>query len=444
LVVVFYGRLTICMLGACLPEGVLLPDAVGAPLTVLVIVGVTNAINLSDGLDGLAGGTSLLVFGCIGLLAFTGTDFPDQGFVVILCAAVAGAIIGFLRFNTFPATVFMGDTGSQLLGFLAITLALGVTQRSNLFSPLLPLLLLGFPVLDTLTVMVERIVAGRSPFRPDKNHFHHKLLRLGLFHTESVVAIYGITTALTTAAYLLRYHSDWLLLALYAGFSISVVAAFAAAERSGFRFERVGFFDIEVKGRLKILKEKNLLMRACFPPVEWGVPLLFVLAALVPAVVPGYFSALCTGFAAAIVFCRFGRRDNLEAALRMAFYLTAPLVLYMGRVEPVEGMSGPMTAGYNLAFGALAIFTVLTLKFTRRKKGFKATPMDFLILVIALVVPHLPVPALAGTRMGELAVKIIVLFFGFEVLLGELRGATLRLTVGVVAGLGLLAARGVF
>jgi UDP-GlcNAc:undecaprenyl-phosphate GlcNAc-1-phosphate transferase len=442
LVVVLYGRLTICFLGAWLPEGMLLPDAVAVPLTVLVIVGVTNAINLSDGLDGLAGGTSLLVFGCIGLLAFTSAEFPDQGFVVLLCAAVAGAIIGFLRFNTFPATVFMGDTGSQLLGFLAITLALGVTQRGRLLSPLLPLLLLGFPVLDTLTVMAERMAAGRSPFQPDKNHFHHKLLRLGLFHTESVVAIYGITAALTTAAYLLRYHSDWLLLALYAGFSAAVVAAFAAAERRGFRFERTGFFDIKVKGRLKILKEKNLLMRTCFPPVEWGVPLLFLAAALVPAGVPGYFAALCAGFAAAIAFCQFFRRDVVESALRMAFYLTVPLVLYMGRAEPVEGIPPPLLAGYNLVFGALALFTVLTLKFTRRKKGFKATPMDFLILLIALVVPHLPVPALAAARMGELAVKILVLFFGFEVLLGELRGATGRLTVGVAAGLAVLAARG--
>src|SRR4030067_831323 len=100
---------------------------------------------------------------------------------------MAGAIFGFLRFNTYPATVFMGDTGSQLLGFLAVTLSLGITQRSTPLSPFLPLLLLGFPVLDTLTVMSERLLAGRSPFHPDKNHFHHKLMRLALFSTEGGV-----------------------------------------------------------------------------------------------------------------------------------------------------------------------------------------------------------------------------------------------------------------
>ena len=94
---------------------------------------------------------------------------------------------------------------------------------------LLTLLLLGFPVLDTITVMVERIASGRPPFSPDKNHFHHKLMRLGLFHTEAVVAIYAITALLTAAAYLLRFQSDWLLFLIYAGFCALVVAVFTAA-----------------------------------------------------------------------------------------------------------------------------------------------------------------------------------------------------------------------
>ena len=120
----------------------------------------------------------------------------------------------------------MGDTGSQLLGFLAVTLSLGVTQREHAAQPVAAAAARwAFPVLDTLTVMVERIAAGRSPFSPDKNHFHHKLMRLGLFHTEAVVAIYAITALLTAAAYLLRYHSDWLLILLYAAFCALVVSA---------------------------------------------------------------------------------------------------------------------------------------------------------------------------------------------------------------------------
>jgi UDP-GlcNAc:undecaprenyl-phosphate GlcNAc-1-phosphate transferase len=443
LIVILYGKLNICYLGSCLPEGVSLPEMLALPVTLVVIVGVTNAINLSDGLDGLAGGTSLLTFLCIGLLCFTGGDFPEKLFIMLLCTAMVGAIFGFLRFNTYPATVFMGDTGSQLLGFLAVTLALGVTQRETPLSPLLLLLLLGFPVLDTLTVMVERIAAGRMPFSPDKNHFHHKLMRLGLFHTEAVVTIYAITALLTASAYLLRYHSDWLLLSCYAAFCALVVLMFTAAESRGFRFPRTGFFDTGIKARLKIIKDKSLLIRACFLPLQFGMPLLLTAAVLVRGEVPGYLSAVAAGFAAAILIVRLMRKEWVNNVLRVAFYLMVPMVLSLGDVEPAGWVKPGMLAAYNYAFGALALFTVMTLKVTRRQKGFKATPMDFLILVIALVVPNLPDTFISGLRLGDIAVKTIVMFFSFEVLTGELRGELRKISVGVLAALALLAVRGV-
>ena len=443
LIVILYGKLNICYLGSCLPDGMSLPEVLALPVTLVVIVGVTNAINLSDGLDGLAGGTSLLTFLCIGLLCFTGGDFPEKLFIMLLCTAMVGAIFGFLRFNTYPATVFMGDTGSQLLGFLAVTLALGVTQRETPLSPLLMLLLLGFPVLDTLTVMVERITSGRMPFSPDKNHFHHKLMRLGLFHTEAVVTIYAITALLTASAYLLRYHSDWLLLSCYAAFCALVVLMFTAAERRRFRFPRTGFFDTGIKARLKIIKDKSLLIRACFLPLQFGMPLLLTAAVLVRGEVPGYLSAVAAGFAAAILIVRLMRKEWVNNVLRVAFYLIVPMVLSLGDVEPAGWVKPGMLVAYNYAFGALALFTVMTLKVTRRQKGFKATPMDFLILVIALVVPNLPDTFISGLRLGDIAVKTIVMFFSFEVLTGELRGELRKIAMGVLAALALLAVRGV-
>ncbi len=444
LVVILYGGLSICNLGSCLPEGVGLPDFLALPLTLVVIVGVTNAINLSDGLDGLAGGTSLLTFLGIGLLCYTGGDFPEKPFILMLCTAVVGAIFGFLRFNTFPATVFMGDTGSQLLGFLAATLALGITQmNSTPLSPLVPLLLLGFPVLDTLVVMTERIRAGRSPFAPDKNHFHHKLLRLGLFHTEAVTLIYAITAGMTGAAYFLRYHQDWLILLVYAGFSALVVTAFGAAERRGFVFQRQGFFDTGIKRRLKPLKEKGLLIQALFLPLLYGLPLLFAAAGLVRAEVPGYLGAAAAGFAGAILIARWVRKEWVNPVMRVAFYLLVPMVLSLDGAGPAGWVQPRHLAAYNYAYGLLAFFTVLTLKFTRRRKGFKAAPMDFLIVVLALVVPNLPGTFAGGMHMGEMAIKLIVMYFSFEVLIGELRGELRKLAGGLLAGLGLLAARAV-
>jgi len=213
LVVVVLGDVKIRSCGVLLPEGVILGDWLATPLTVFVLVGVTNAINLADGLDGLAGGISVLIFVVIGCLGLQDGNY----FAVIVAAAVVGSLFGFLRYNTFPATIFMGDAGSQMLGFMAGSLALWLTQKDAVLSPFLPLLLLGFPILDTLTVMLERLYHGRSPFTADKNHFHHRLMRFGFFHSEAVLMIYALQSAMVGAAFWLRYFNDWFLLMVYGG-----------------------------------------------------------------------------------------------------------------------------------------------------------------------------------------------------------------------------------
>ena len=355
-----------------------------------------------------------------------------------LCAAIIGAIFGFLRFNTHPATVFMGDTGSQLLGFLAISLSLGITQRNTPLSPLLPLMLLGFPVLDALTVMFERILAGRPPFRPDKNHFHHKLMRLGLSHSEAVGVIYVITALLGVGAYVFRFDSEWLLLSLFSIFAIGMITLFALAERSGFRFHRSGFFDTQIKSRLKVFKHKWPLIRVCFPPIEFGLPLLFILGGLIPKQIPAWVQIMAASFALGIILIWIFRKEWLAPGLRTVFYLMAPIVLYLGQFEPAEWISVDFIRGHNLFFGFLAFCTVMTLKLTRRKIGFRPSPTDFLVVVIAVLVPQL-VPS-EGQRLVVmvLTVKAIVLFFGCDVLLGELRGKNAKFAAMVLAGLGML------
>jgi UDP-GlcNAc:undecaprenyl-phosphate GlcNAc-1-phosphate transferase len=442
LVVIFYGGLKICTLGMCLPQDVLLPDFLAIPLTVLVIVGVTNAINLSDGLDGLAAGSSLLIFLCISYLAYTGLHLPANQFIAVLAAAVVGANFGFLRFNTYPANVFMGDAGSQLLGFLAITLSLGLTQTNTPLSSFLPLVLLGFPVLDTVTVMVERVTNGRSPFLADKNHFHHKLMRIGLFHTEAVVAIYFITTFLVLAAFIFRFHSEWFLLFFYLIFSGLIILGFTATDRTGWKLPRPGLFDIKIKERLVFLKEKQILIKVSFHFVQVVVPLLVIITCLQPAGMPPYYSWSAAALAGITLLTWIFKKKWLAGTLRLFYYLMVPAVIYLGQTEASSWMTARLAKLYNLSFVALALFVILTLKFTRRKKGFKTTPMDFLIIVIALIVPNLPDPRIQSYHMGFLAVNIIVLFFSFEVLVGELRGKLAQLSVATVVAMLLIAARG--
>ena len=438
LVIVLYGGIKIKSLGMLLPDGVLLPDWLSIPLTILVIVGVTNAINLSDGLDGLAGGISLLTFACVGYLAFLGGNL----LVALLSVAVVGAIIGFLRFNTYPAGLFMGDAGSQLLGFLAVTLSLALTQGNTPLSPLLPLILLGFPILDTLAVMLERATQGRSPFVADKNHLHHKLIRIGLFHTEAVLLIYILQAFLVTSAFLFRFYSEWFLLFLYMIFSGLILSSFFITDLMGLHIKRYHLVDNVMKGKLRVLKEKNVLIKVSFRIIEIGVPSLFFFTSFLPGGIPTYLSFSSLGFLALIILIWLLKRRWMEAALRITIYMMIPFIIYLGQLDSAPWMTEKIAHPYNLAFGFLALFVILTLKLSRRAKGFRSTPMDFLILFVALVVPNLPDPQIRSYNMGMVAAKIIVLFFSYEVIIGELRGQVKRLALTTVPTLVVIALRG--
>ena len=438
IIIISYGRIQIITLGNLLPGNMCLTDWGSYLLTGVVIVGVTNAINLSDGLDGLAGGICLLIFCCIGYLAYK-AHLP---IITLLSVSMVGVIFGFLRFNTYPATIFMGDTGSQLLGFAGIVLAIKLTQESLTLRPVLPLLLFGFPVLDTLAVMAQRIADGRSPFKPDKNHFHHKLIRLGFFHTEAVFIIYVIQSGLVLTALLFRGSSDRILFGGYALFCAAVLIFFYFTDRVGYRVKRYDYIDKVFKGKLRVLKERGVFIRACFKVVEWGSPGLVVLAAIVPQTIPRHVSFISMPFLALGTVSLFWKRGWLPVSIRLSVYFLLPYLLYLNQVNPAQWVSPSFLKLYNVYLGLLAVFIVLTLKFTRRQKGFKLSPMDFLIVFIVLVASILPEQGLRNYHVGMLASKIILLLFGYEVLIGELRGELARLGLATTLFVAIVAVRG--
>jgi UDP-GlcNAc:undecaprenyl-phosphate GlcNAc-1-phosphate transferase len=167
------------------------------PITLLWFLLVINAINLIDGLDGLAAGLSL--FSALTLLALNFMR-GEEG-VAIGLAALAGACLGFLRYNFNPATIFMGDSGSYFLGFVLAALSIqGSVKRQAAVTILIPAIALGLPILDTLVAPIRRLAAGRNLFAPDKEHLHHRLLCLGLSHRKAVLALYGATILLCVLA----------------------------------------------------------------------------------------------------------------------------------------------------------------------------------------------------------------------------------------------------
>ncbi len=438
LIAVLYGSVRINSIGTLLPGEALLPDWFAVSLSIVAIVGVTNAINLADGLDGLAGGISLLGFCCIGYLAYLAGD----GDVILLSVALAGAIFGFLRYNTHPASLFMGDTGSQLLGFSAIVLALKITQGNALFSPALPLLILGFPVLDTLTVMVERAREGRPLFSADKKHFHHRLIRLGLSHAKAVFAIYVIQAALIVSTIFFKYHSAWVLITFYMVLSALILGVFAVADRTGFQLKRYPLVDNAVKGRLRRIRDNSWIIRISFTLSKMMVPLLLLFSCILPANVPGYASAVAACFGLCILAVRLFAKDRMSFYLRLVLYLTIPPVLYFIQEGRAAWISLKAFSLYHFTFGITAFFVLFVVKYSRRKKGFQTTPMDFLIIFIAVVVPNLPDHSIRNYQLGRLTVEIIVLLFSCEVLISELRGRFDALTAATLAALTLIGIRG--
>ena len=161
------------------------------PITIIWIVGITNAVNLIDGLDGLAVGVSTIASLTMLVVALLVT--ADLNLAIVL-AALAGACMGFMPYNLNPAKIFMGDTGALLLGYLLATMSiLGLFKFYAIISFAVPFMALALPILDTLFAIIRRILKGQSPMAPDRGHFHHRLLDLGFSQKQAVFIIYLIS-----------------------------------------------------------------------------------------------------------------------------------------------------------------------------------------------------------------------------------------------------------
>lgn len=175
------------------------------PLTVLWIVGIVNAMNLIDGLDGLAAGVAAIVVALTFAVALSRVD-------VLMClfmAALFGAALGFLLYNWNPASIFMGDTGSMFLGFVLGVTTVATNQKSSTAVALLvPVVALGLPITDTLLAMLRRALAGRPLFAADREHIHHRLLDLGLTHRQTVLLLYAVCVMLAVVAFGLTYANS--------------------------------------------------------------------------------------------------------------------------------------------------------------------------------------------------------------------------------------------
>ena len=192
------------------------------PVTIIWIVGITNAVNLIDGLDGLAVGVSSIAAITMLAVALLTGNMP----IAITMAALAGACIGFMPYNLNPAKIFMGDTGSTFLGYMLATVSImGLFKFYAVISFAVPFLILGLPIFDTANAIIRRVAAGRSPMSPDRGHVHHKLIDMGFNQKQAVAILYAISATLGLTAVVLTSSGEVKAIVLLAVLAAILVGA---------------------------------------------------------------------------------------------------------------------------------------------------------------------------------------------------------------------------
>jgi UDP-GlcNAc:undecaprenyl-phosphate GlcNAc-1-phosphate transferase len=415
LIAIVWGDVTISTLS--IADRHVMSHWISIPLTFFFLLGVTNAINLADGLDGLAGGTTLLSLSALALLGLT----TGNGLVATVSIVLIGALLGFLRFNTHPARVFMGDGGSQVLGFAVGVLAILLTQDTKApLSTALPLLLLGLPIIDTLMVMTQRLLEKRSPFSADRNHIHHRLLVLGLDHHEAVAVIYVVQGCLFVAAWFMRYESDALIVSLFVGVAAVVIGTLTSARRRGWRVRVRRQSSQATPSRLSSaiawIVSPNRLPRAAYWLIAIGLVSYFAIVAIASRTAEADIRLLAWILMGLLCVDLLMRWRGAEASWlqKGVLYICAVMAVYLD-----EQFNTMLERSHNLEIG---LFIVLAIAVAARfrlsnDRRFKVTPLDVLVIIIAIVVPNLPGSVATPHALGGGVAKLVVLFYAIESLL---------------------------
>jgi UDP-GlcNAc:undecaprenyl-phosphate GlcNAc-1-phosphate transferase len=402
--VVYYGGLYV----SALPFIHQIPGAIGKPFTVFAMVGMINAINHSDGLDGLAGGLSMLSLICIAYLGFQ----AHSNAVLAVSTATMGGILGFLRYNTYPATVFMGDGGSQFLGFTLAFLVILLTQDANpALSHAIPVLILGLPIVDILAVFGQRVYQKMNWFRATKNHIHHRLLDLGFDHYEAVVIIYSVQTLLVVSAIALRYRAGTLILSLYLGVCAGLFGFLIAAKRGGWRAHK-NHSTSRLMRVIHAINSHQWLQSVPIYIIATGIPSLFLFVAITAVRVPYEFGVDAAALTAVLLIDLLWAKGRNPLVSRAVSYVTAAFTIYLGTKYGFwpAPLSNMMDIGY---FTLLAAAVGLAIR-NMADNQFQTTPMDYLVIVIVLAAGLLLRGNPQQAELSAMAVKLVIVFYGCE------------------------------
>ncbi|UFS70069.1 undecaprenyl/decaprenyl-phosphate alpha-N-acetylglucosaminyl 1-phosphate transferase [Geomonas sp. RF6] len=438
LAAVLIGGIRLDSLGNVLGTGELALGALAIPFSVIAIVGIMNSINLLDGLDGLAGGVTAICTVAFGVLAYKSGNVWLLG----MSAALVGALFGFLKYNTYPARVFMGDCGSLFLGYcmgiFAISLINGSAGR---YSEMTSFIILAVPILDTLFVMFNRVRNGKGVFSPDRTHIHHRLLNTGMQHKSAVVTVYCLSQMASVMALFTRKLPDFALAttllvgapALYIAFRMLM----ATLMRHGIHTRRI--IPSLWEARTRACRRAVYLSRYLRATIKYLTILVLLMSALIPAQKGLVSPSIAAILLALSLILLLITGDYCNRFLVFTLYFVGGfLVFSLDNVARNEVFLGVRVVLFSHAI-FLVLFVLEGLEvLLRRKKGMLVSSgLEYLILLMVLTVPFLPQAMLSQYHLLTVVGKSIILFIAYKMTLT--RRATASRSLVVVTQLALLA-----
>ena len=416
---------------------------VGFLLSTFIVVGAINAVNMIDGLDGLAGGLVLIGIAFLSYLHFLSSD--DIQTLLFFSFPIIGALIGFLRYNTHPARIFMGDGGSHWLGFMIgimILLAAGgfgigtgiagvprlipvpaSTRFSGIGSvPLISAIMcLAIPVFDTASVMVRRLLRGENPMKADKAHLHHSLMEIGFSHPQAVLIMYflavcnGVIAVMPVA---FPHKNLW-----WAPYVAAVILLVSIPMLLRVDRNFIARVDHNVRGLLvtnpvlaqggygTILRTWEAVNRYTI----YGILLITPVFAGVPPREVGYAAVVAAGF---LVLSFLLSSKQPEFVLSTVLSIAAGVILLSNNFNEIfvelAGQRYNVQGLYNAAFIWLLISTCGLLLFSFRRRYLLVTPTDFLMLILPLTLLMVPDPYRSQFHLNTISLRAWVLFLSLR------------------------------
>ncbi len=373
IVFIAWSGVSLHSLGNLLGIGDIVTGSFAPLVTVVGIVGVINALNLSDGLDGLAAGLGLIACLFMAFFGFSGHSFDCLPVLFVLM----GTLLAFLVYNAHPARVFMGDTGSLMLGYILATTAVAFagTPDSSI-QPISMALILALPILDTVYVMSRRICRGCSPFSPDKTHLHHRLLALGIPHGAVVSILYVVMTLFGVLAVVMRDQAEYVQFFCGVLLALAVFAGMALLERRHYHWRETSCGN--VLSEIAIYKKITALSGQSIPLVTWMIPLVLLACALTLNVSDD--DAVLTASVLILTLAIYPWRAHTDR-LHVAHGLIFLSVVFIMAVFAFEGNT--RTQMIYAAFSVfMAVWVLLKLLFRRQGRDFFTSGFEVLVLLV--------------------------------------------------------------